>query len=149
MTEDERRQIEQRAERALRRGELGEAHGLLRQVVEVFPTDAALQQRVALLAEDLQPGDLLGHPTLPSYPTPPPISRVDEAERLVDQGDFNGAISIYKLLLTQTPEAELLSERLAELLPLAQSRASHPPPKKDTASMLTELLKRLESRRRR
>ena len=148
MTPEERKETEQRADRALRRGELTEAHELLQALARAFPDDAGLRAKLGNLKESLQPAELSGARTArPAKEAS--TSPVDEAELLASRGDFAGAIAIYRKVIAERPDSELVKERLAELFALAQARATHrTAPAKDKALILSELLSRIDSRRR-
>jgi tetratricopeptide (TPR) repeat protein len=148
MMPDERRTLEASAERHLRRGELREAVSLLQQLVQTYPGDAALIERLAQLEENLQPAELMSpKAALRSDPKIAP-SPMHDAEALASRGDFAGAITIYRQLLAQNPAAELVRERLAELFQLAQARSPARPTGSSRAQVLEHLLERITSRRR-
>ncbi|MBL9039175.1 MAG: hypothetical protein JNG84_11705 [Archangium sp.] len=148
MTDTERSEIEAQAERALRRGELSHAFTLFRQLTAAFPDDAALRTRVDELEGSLQPAELMSaKANFRAEPSGPPTSAVDDAEQRAARGDYAGAIAVYRRLLTERPDSQLLRERLSELFQLAQARPSAPRPRTREA-MLSELLDRVGSRKR-
>lgn len=150
MSPEERAQLEHQIERAVRRGELADAIGLLRQLAADFPDDAAIAGKLEQLQESLQPAELMSAKTNVRWDSPvPTVSPVDAAERLADKGDYAGAIAAYRQLLAAQPGSELVKERLAELFALAQARAPRRPvPPKDKTLVLSELLARIDARRR-
>jgi tetratricopeptide (TPR) repeat protein len=151
MTPDERRTLEATAERHLRRSELRDALALFRQLAQAFPDDEALSRRLAEVEENLQPAELT-HARSAFRPEPAKASPTHQAEALASRGDFAGAITIYRSLLEQNPNAELVRERLAELFQLAQarspSRVQPAPAPRDPKRELEKLLERITSRRR-
>jgi tetratricopeptide (TPR) repeat protein len=147
MTPDERKQREHEADRALRRGELRDAVTHLSQLVAAFPDDAPLRAKLEQLEASLEPGELLGAKAgFRSQSSDAFASPQHEAEALASRGDFAGAIAIYRRMLSQTPEAALLEERLAELFQLA--RASAHVPSASRQQVLEHLLERISARRR-
>ncbi len=149
MTPEERRALEQRADRATRRGELAEAFSALKQLAAAWPDDAGLQQRLAEFQASLQPAELMSAKAHFAAEPSAPQSEADRAERLAAQGNYRDAIAIYRQLIAQRPDADLLKERLAELFQLAQvtARPSAPQPV-DRATALNDMLERITSRRR-
>ena len=148
MTPEERQSIEARADRALRRGELSEAFRLFQQLKGAFPDDAALQTRIALLQETLQPAELLSpKANFRAEPAGAPQSPMDEAEVRAARGDYAGAIALYRTLLAARPDSELIKERLAELFGLVQAQAPRRAPHQREA-VLAELLSRISTRKR-
>jgi tetratricopeptide (TPR) repeat protein len=157
MTPEARAEMQARADRALRRGELAEAVGLYETLVQQFPQDEALAQKLALLRESLQPMELQS-----SKARPPPIheaplsqgpsSPVQEGERLFALGDYAGAAAAYRRALQERPDSELLQERLVELYRLASAAPRHSPTDKalpkEPEHRLQALLDRLAARRR-
>lgn len=147
MTPDERHELEHRAERSLRRGELRDALSLFRSLAEAFPDDSALAARLDQLEGSLEPGELAnGKAAFRAEASGVYATPTHEAEALASRGDFAGAISIYRKLLAQNPGAELVSERLAELFQLAQARSGS----RGTVNreqLLQQLLERVVSRK--
>lgn len=141
--------METRAERSLRRGELSEAFRLFRQLANAFPQDQALAQRIRDLEESLQPSELLSpRANFRAEGSDAPQSPMDQAEALAAKGDFAGAIALYRTLLAQRPDSELIRERLAELFGLVQAQAPRRSPFQ-RESLLADLLSRIAARRRR
>lgn len=150
MTPEERAQLEQQIERAVRRGELADAIGHLRALAADFPDDDTVAEKLKQLEESLQPAELMSAKANVRWDSPvPTVSPVDAAERLAAKGDFAGAIAAYRKVLAAQPGSELVKERLAELFALAQARAPRRPlPPKDKTLVLSELLARIDARRR-
>jgi tetratricopeptide (TPR) repeat protein len=155
MTPEARAEMQARAERALRRGELAEAVGLYEQLAQAFPEDQALAQKLALLRESLQPMELQKSRPAPNREAPltqGPSSPVQEGERLFALGDYAGAAAAYRRALQERPDSELIQERLLELYRLATASPVNSPtdralPKKPE-DRLQALLDRLAARRR-
>jgi tetratricopeptide (TPR) repeat protein len=155
MTPAARAELETRAERCLRRGELDEALAHFETLAREFPEDATLAARLAHLRETLQPMELqnvkarfieehapLGH-----------ASPMQEGERLFALGDYAGAAAAYRRALHERPDNELIRERLFELYQLAQTAPQQPSPTdkalpKEPVHRLNALLDRLAARRR-
>jgi tetratricopeptide (TPR) repeat protein len=157
MTLEARAEMQARAERALRRGELAEAVSLYETLVRDFPSDEALSQRLSLLRESLQPMELQALQKAPAAPreerlTLGPSSPIQEGERLFALGDYAGAAAAYRRALQQRPDSELIQERLLELFQLARVTPRHSPTDralpKETEPLLQALLDRLAARKR-
>lgn len=145
-----------RAERALRRGELAEAVGLYTTLVQQFPQDEALAQKLALLRESLQPMELHSPKASPPKEERLPLgpsSPIQEGERLFALGDYAGAAAAYRRALQERPDNELIKERLFELYHLAQATPQRASPTdkalpKEPVHRLNALLDRVAARRR-
>ena len=154
MTPEARAEMQARAERALRRGELAEAVGLYEALAQAFPGDEALAQKLALLRESLQPMELQKARPPPREELRPlgPSSPVQEGERLFALGDYAGAAAAYRRALQERPDSELIQERLLELYRLATNSPTHSPTDralpKEREHRLHALLDRLAARRR-
>jgi tetratricopeptide (TPR) repeat protein len=150
MTPDDRKSVEGRADRALRRGELSEAFALFQELERAFPDDLALRAKIANLKESLQPAELFNAKSnFKAEPTVAPSSETEAAERLAATGDSAGAISIYRRLLAERPDNELIRDRLAELFTHARASAPRPPrPEHRREAVLGDLLSRIGARRR-
>ncbi|WP_224369931.1 tetratricopeptide repeat protein [Hyalangium versicolor] len=156
MTLEARAEMQARAERALRRGELAEAVGLYETLVQQFPHDEALAQKLALLRESLQPMELQSPKARPPARDEPlhqgPSSPVQEGERLFALGDYAAAAAAYRRALQDHPHNELIQERLVELYRLATSAPRYSPTDKalpkEPEDRLQALLDRLAARRR-
>jgi tetratricopeptide (TPR) repeat protein len=156
MTPEARAEMQARAERAVRRGELADAVGLYETLVQAFPEDEALAQKLALLRESLQPMELQAQKArpparegrLPQGPSSP----VQEGERLFALGDYVGAAAAYRRALQERPDNELIKERLVEIYRLATTAPVHSPTDralpKEPEPLLEALLDRLAARRR-
>lgn len=123
MTGEERSQIESKAERALRRGELAEAVGMFESLVAAHPEDQALGLRLAQLRESLQPMELQNPKSRgePAKLLQQALTPEQDGERLFAEGDYVGAAAAYRRALKDRPDSELLKERLVEIFQLAQS----------------------------
>lgn len=148
MTPAERQDLESRADRHLRRGELGDAWALARRLADAFPDDAAALQRLTRVEELVPPAERRRTSPPPTVSDGAFTSPVHRAEALAASGQFKDAIVIYRQLLDATPDAQLLRERLAELAQLAQVSAPGPRPGPSRAQVLELLLERIASRRR-
>lgn len=159
MTPAERTELETRADRCVRRGELSEALALYRSLCAAFPDEASLRQRLRNVEESLQPAELLSAKSnFAPEPTHAPASGhkkvgpEQEGERLFALGDFTGAMAAYRRALKEKPDSELISERLEELYRLARSAPRHSPTDsalpRDPQKLLSALLDRIASRRR-
>ncbi len=147
MSPEERTALERRAERHLRRGELKEAVAAYRNLAAAFPGDRALQDRLGLVEETLPASDLARTPSgVRAEPSGVHATPAHQAEALAARGDFRGAIEIYRRLLATTPQAELLTERVAELEQLASATRSRPALSRE--HLLEHLLERISTRRR-
>ncbi len=156
MTQREQRQAE--AERAVRRGELREALGLYRALLDETP-DEGLRARIATIESLLQPDELAGRASAPVQPAPTlgrPATLEQAAEQLFEQGDIPGALSLYQRILAGRPDHELARERLAELQVLAPNVPVQVPPRplptqpepRDPPALLEALLARIAERRK-
>jgi tetratricopeptide (TPR) repeat protein len=156
MTPAARADMEARADRALRRGELAEALHLYESLVRAFPDDPALSLKLANLRDSLQPAELQAlqasrpaeAPTLSQGPSSP----AQEGERLFALGDYAGAAAAYRRAVQERPDSELLKERLIELYRLAREMPLHSPTDKalprEAEPRLQALLDRVAARRR-
>lgn len=155
MTSAARAELEARAERCLRRGELDEALAHFETLVREYPEDATLSARLAQLRETLQPMELQSVKARfreEHAPLGPP-SPMQEGERLFALGDYAGAAAAYRRALQERPDNELIKERLFELYHLAQAtpQQSSPTDKalpKEPVHRLNALLDRVAARRR-
>ncbi|QSQ25760.1 tetratricopeptide repeat protein [Pyxidicoccus parkwayensis] len=156
MTPGARADMEARADRALRRGELAEALHLYESLVQAFPDDAALALKLTNLRDSLQPAELqvLQASRPPEEASLPlaPSSPAQEGERLFALGDYVGAAAAYRRALQERPDSELLKERLIELYGLAREMPLQSPTDKALPKAaeprLQALLDRVASRRR-
>ncbi len=149
-----RADLEVRADRALRRGEVSEALALFEQLASAYPDDAALKTKLDNLRETLQPMELSSAKTRSADRATgmPPSSPEAEGERLLALGDFPGAISAYRRAFTQRPDSVLVQERLAEIFRLARAAPNTSPTDtklpREQEPMLRALLDRISARRR-
>jgi tetratricopeptide (TPR) repeat protein len=155
MNSEARAEMQARAERALRRGELAEAVSLYEALVREHPEDQALGQKLAQLRESLQPMELHNPKAAAPRKEPVPLGRsspIQEGERLFAIGDYAGAAAAYRRALQERPDNELIKERLIELYRLAQAAPVHSPTDrelpKEAEPRLQALLDRVASRRR-
>ncbi len=159
MTPAERSELEARAERCIRRGELSDAVGLYRALCAAHPEDLSLERRLQNLEESLEPGELLkvkgmspaaAPASAPSGPGK--VGPEQEGERLFALGDYSGAMAAYRRALKEKPESELIRERLEELYRLARAAPAHSPTGRtlpeNPESLLSALLDRIAARRR-
>lgn len=156
MTPDERADVEARADRCLRRGELSEALAMYRSLAQAFPGDAAIERKIATVTESLQPAELHSAKAA-AVRDPPrvgaaPLSPEQEGERLFALGDYVGATAAYRRALKDNPDNVLVLERLEELYRLARAAPrttpTDTPLPQDPAALLQALLDRISSRRR-
>lgn len=147
MTPVERSSLETQVERHVRRGELAEAWASIQRLCAAFPEDAALAERLAQLGQGLDPAERRRVATAHPEPTGSPKSPMHQAEALAAAGHYKDAIGIYRGLLAQRPDWELVKERLAELFQLAQVAEPHRQPV-NRERLLEHLLARISSRKR-
>ncbi|MBZ4399611.1 hypothetical protein OWM54_00535 [Myxococcus sp. MISCRS1] len=149
-------EMEARADRALRRGELVEALDLYEALLLAFPDDGALADKLANLRESLQPLELqkLEASRPPEEPELPlgPSSPAQEGERLFALGDYVGAAAAYRRAVQERPDNELFKERLIEVYRMAKEMPLQSPTDKALPKApqprLQALLDRVASRRR-
>jgi tetratricopeptide (TPR) repeat protein len=115
--------LEQRAERAVRRGELLIALELFEAVLAQKPDDERVRQRMESVRALLQPSELVhrrrAEPEVAAPKTNEPISDAEQGELLAAGGRFDEALQAYRRAVAQSPANELFRERLEELLKLA------------------------------
>src|SRR2546423_1105450 len=126
-------ELEQRAERAVRRGELLAALQLFEELIVRQPQDERVRQRMESVRALLQPAELVGRRrSEPEEADPrPPAGTLTDAEQgelHAGAGRFVEALRCYERAVAQSPDNELLRERLHELGELA--------PPGDTAACL-------------
>lgn len=147
MSPEERAALEAQVERHVRRGEMGDAFAKLQQLADEFPEDTALAERAAQFEQGLDPAErrrvAMARPEVSGVHKSP----MHRAESLAAAGKYAEAITIYRELLAQRPDWELVKERLAELFQLAQV-ASPARPAVNREGVLEHLLDRINSRRR-
>lgn len=147
MSPDERRALEQQADKLMRRGDLPGTAATLRRLVEAFPEEPSYVERLGDVEASLDPVERGRVSLPPPRPTGENATPLHEAEALAAAGKYAEAVAIYRALLTASPDAPLLKERLAELYALAQVAAPKRPPV-NRAQVLEHLLERITSRRR-
>jgi tetratricopeptide (TPR) repeat protein len=117
-------ELEQRAERAVRRGELLPALQLFQELLAREPSDGRVRQRMESVRALLQPSELTDRPR----PEPEEAEPRPAAETLTDAelgelhagaGRFGEALRCYERAVGAAPDNELLRERLGELRELA------------------------------
>ncbi|NOJ93583.1 hypothetical protein D7W82_13610 [Corallococcus sp. CA049B] len=155
MTPAVRADMEARADRALRRGELAEAYELFEHLLAAFPREEALAARLAQLRDSLQPEELQHLKNRVREPQRLPLgppSPMQEGERLFTLGDYVGAAAAYRRALQERPGNELVLERLEELYRMAREMPVQSPTDRALPAQkedrLQALLDRLASRRR-
>lgn len=145
MNSGERAQLEAQTERHLRRGELSEAWATLSRLAEAFPQ--AYAARLQQLEESLEPAEWRRVTQQRGAPSGVMKTPSQYAESLVAEGHFTEAMELYRALLDENPDQELVKERLSELYQLARVATPSRPPVDRTAT-LEHLLERISSRRR-
>jgi len=115
--------------------------------VRRVPRDAALAERLSQLEQGLDPSERRRVATSKVESTGSHQSPMHEAESLAAAGRYKDAITIYRTLLVQRPDWELVKERLAELFQLAQVAEPKRQPV-NRARLLEHLLERISSRKR-
>ena len=160
MTPDERAETEAQADRCRRRGEIAQALQLYRTIVQAFPDDVGLMQKLSLLAQSLQPLEL-HHPkaNLAERRGATPLTDEQRAEGHVERGELTQAVSLYRAALRERPGNTLLSDRLAEVFAMLRNESPPPAPAVapgaslsgswERADTLRDLLERLDLRRKR
>jgi len=115
-------ELEQRAERAVRRGELLAALEHFEAYLAQHPEDERIRARMESVRALLQPSELVSRrradPEEPDPSTPRP-GDAEQGEALASSGRFAEAAKAYERAVAAHPENELLRERLAELRALA------------------------------
>jgi tetratricopeptide (TPR) repeat protein len=115
-------ELEQKAERAVRRGELLAAIELFEGYLAQFPEDERVRSRMEAVRALLHPGELVNRRrTEPEEPAPeaPPVTDAEAGEVHASSGRFKDAAQAYERAVAGDPENELLQERLRELRGLA------------------------------
>jgi len=117
-------ELEQRAERAVRRGDLLAALQLFEELIAREPADERVQKRMEAVRELLQPAELQDRPPPEPEepePRPPPetLTAAEEGELHASAGRFVAALRCYERAVAEAPDNQLLRERLEELRELA------------------------------
>ena len=129
MTADE---LEQKAERAVRRGELLVALELYEAYLAQHADDERIRARMESVRSLLQPSELVSRRRAEpqeSGAVAAPVSDAEQGEVHASSGRFADAAEAYERAAAANPENELLRERLQELRALA-----HPAAKADLAT---------------
>jgi tetratricopeptide (TPR) repeat protein len=111
-------ELEQRAERAVRRGELLAAIELFEAYLAQEPDDDRIRSRMEAVRALLQPSELVNRRrTEPeeTVPAAPPVTDTEAGEIHASSGRFLEAAEAYERAVSANPENELLQERLREL----------------------------------
>ncbi len=148
MTPGERTALESQSDRHLRRGELSEAWALLQKLAHEFPGDASLAERLAMLEESMDPAERRRVAVARVESSGTFKSPMHEAESLAAAGRYAEAITVYRKLLTERPDWDLVKERLAELFQLAQVASPTRQPGANREVVLGRLLDRITARKR-
>lgn len=170
--------LESRAERAVRRGDLLHALELYEALIADRPEDERIRQRMDSVRSLLQPSELIGRrkvepedlaATESDFDS---LSDAEQGEMLASSGRFAEAAQCYERALARAPGNDLLRERFEELRDLAGPRSlarhdgletaeklepvSNPPPPKpgeplprDPVKLLQALLDRVRGSKRR
>ncbi len=147
MTPDARSALETKVDRHLRRGELSEAWAELQHLAAAFPEDAAIATRLGQLEQSLEPTERRRVTMARAEPSATHKSPMHEAESYAAAGRYAEAITIYRRLLSERPDWDLVKERLAELFQLAQVTSSARQPV-NRERVLSHLLERITARKR-
>jgi len=122
---ESRAELEQRAERAVRRGELHAALELFDELIALAPDEERIRLRRDAVRTLLQPAELSnGRRPEPDEPEPVPdsagtLSDAEQGEVHASAGRFAEALRCYQRALAVSPDNELVRERLEELRELA------------------------------
>jgi tetratricopeptide (TPR) repeat protein len=116
-------ELEQLAERAVRRGELLAALEHFEAFLAQQPDDERVRTRMESVRALLQPSELVSRrrsePDVP-HPSADTLSDAEAGEMHASSGRFDEAATSYERALLQSPNNELLRERLTELRALAR-----------------------------
>ena len=116
-------ELEQRAERAVRRGELLVAIEHFESHLAQHPDDERVRQRMESVRALLQPSELVSRrraePEEPERPATESLSDAEQGEMHASSGRFGAAADAYHRAVARSPGNELLRERLQELQALA------------------------------
>lgn len=112
-------ELEQRAERAVRRGELLAALEHFESYLADQPDDERVRQRMEAVRALLQPSELISRRRPDPEEAPQgltsALSDAEQGEMHASSGRFADAILAYERAVAQSPANELLRERLEEL----------------------------------
>ena len=116
-------ELEVRAERAVRRGELLIALDHYEQLLSVRPDDERLRGKIESVRSLLQPSELVHRRKTDvvedSGQQGAPLNDAEEGELHASAGKFEEAVASYRRAVVRLPKNELLRERLQELIKLA------------------------------
>jgi tetratricopeptide (TPR) repeat protein len=116
-------ELEQRAERAVRRGELLVAIEHFEAYLAQNPDDERVRQRMESVRALLQPSELVSRrraePEEPQSPSADSLSDAEQGEMHASSGRFGDAAQAYARAVARSPTNELLRERLEELRALS------------------------------
>ena len=116
-------ELEQRAERAVRRGELLVALDHYEALLAQLPDDERLRSKIESVRSLLQPSELVhrrkAEVAEESGATGVPLNDAEEGELHAAAGRFAEAVGSYRRAVGRQPKNELLRERLQELIKLA------------------------------
>ena len=112
-------ELEQRAERAVRRGELLVAIEHFETYLAHHPEDERVRQRMESVRALLQPSELVSRrraePEEADGPAAESLSDAEQGEMHASSGRFRDAMQAYDRAVRSNPRNELLRERLEEL----------------------------------
>lgn len=116
-------ELEQRAERAVRRGELLSAIEHFESYLAHHPDDERVRQRMESVRALLQPSELVSRrraePEEPQGPSADSLSLAEQGEMHASSGRFSEAMQAYERAVAENPRNDLLRERLDELRELS------------------------------
>jgi tetratricopeptide (TPR) repeat protein len=116
-------ELTQRAERAVRRGDLLLAIELFESALVQDPDDDRVRQRMESVRSLLHPSELVNRrrsePESPETGPVEPLGPTEEGELHAGAGRFAEAVRCYERAAAQSPENQLVRERLEELRKLA------------------------------
>jgi tetratricopeptide (TPR) repeat protein len=119
-------ELQHRAERAVRRGELLVALDLFETLLAQQPENEPLRTRIESVRALLQPSELVARrraePSAEEKANARPLTAAEEGELAAAAGRFTEAVELYEKVVRENPKNELLRERLVELMQYA------PPP---------------------
>jgi hypothetical protein len=129
-------ELELRAERAVRHGEMLAALDYYEVLLAERPGDEGLRARVEAVRDSLQPSELAGHRHAEMVGdddvSAQPMTPAEQGELAASSGRFAEAVDWYQRAVAENPTNELLRERLTELLRYA------PPPSRAVDDGLAE-----------
>ncbi len=116
--------LEMRAERAVRRGELLQALELYEAILADRPEDERVRSRMDSVRALLQPSELVSRrrtepEEIHDEPGLDSLSDAEQGEMHASSGRFEDAVACYRRALEKSPKNELLRERYDELVKLS------------------------------